>query len=66
MPVYVLDPISPRALARLGKDVVDWRDPAVVASPDHAEAIVTRTSSVVAADIARATAQGYRQAWRRR
>ena len=54
MPVFVLDPISPRALARLGRDVVDWRDPALAAWPDHAEAIITRTSPVAAADIARA------------
>ncbi len=54
MPVFVLDPISPRALARLGKDVVDWRDPALATWPDEAEAIITRTSPVVAADIARA------------
>ena len=54
MPVYVLDPISPRALARLGAEVVDWRDPAVAAWPDHADAVITRTSPVAAADIARA------------
>ena len=54
MPVYVLDPISPRALARLGPDVVDWRDPALAAWPERADAIITRTSPVAAADIARA------------
>jgi D-3-phosphoglycerate dehydrogenase / 2-oxoglutarate reductase len=54
VPVFVLDPISPRALARLGKDVVDWRDPALATWPDQAEAIITRTSPVGAADIARA------------
>jgi D-3-phosphoglycerate dehydrogenase / 2-oxoglutarate reductase len=54
VPVFVLDPISPRALARLGQDVVDWRDPGLAAWPERADAIITRTSPVAAADIARA------------
>jgi phosphoglycerate dehydrogenase-like enzyme len=52
--VFVLDPISPRALARLGSGVVDWRDPAIALWPEKADAIITRTSPVGAADIARA------------
>ncbi len=54
MPVFVLDPISPRALARLGGDVVDWRAAEIRDWPDAADAIITRTSPVAAADIARA------------
>lgn len=54
MPVFVLEPISPRALARLGSDVVDWRDPAVASWPDHADAIIVRIGQIDAADIARA------------
>ena len=54
MPVFVLDPISPLALARLGKDVVDWRDAAIKDWPQAADAIIVRTSPVAAADIARA------------
>jgi D-3-phosphoglycerate dehydrogenase len=54
VPVFVLDPISPRALARLGSGVVDWRDPAVAQWPGAADAVITRTSPVTAADIARA------------
>lgn len=55
MPVFVLDPISPRALARLsGVAVTDWRNPAVGDWPESAHAVITRTSPVNAADIARA------------
>ena len=54
MTIFVLDPISPRALARLGADVVDWRAAALRDWPDAADAIITRTSPVAAADIARA------------
>jgi D-3-phosphoglycerate dehydrogenase len=54
VPVFVLDPISPRALARLGETVVDWRDPRLAAWPEEADAIITRTSPVAAADVARA------------
>lgn len=54
MAVFVLDPISPRALARLGSAVVDWRDPAVARWPEKADAVITRTSPVGAAEIERA------------
>ena len=54
MPVFVLDPMSPRALARLGAGVVDWRDPAVAQWPEKADAVITRTSPVGADDIGRA------------
>ncbi|HYM02421.1 MAG TPA: hydroxyacid dehydrogenase [Stellaceae bacterium] len=55
MPVFVLDPISPLALERLrGGDVVDWRDPTVKEWPERADALITRTTPVVAADIVRA------------
>jgi D-3-phosphoglycerate dehydrogenase / 2-oxoglutarate reductase len=54
VPVFVLDPISPRALARLGGAVIDWRDPAVARWPETADAVITRTSPVGAADIGRA------------
>ncbi|HEV8027313.1 MAG TPA: hydroxyacid dehydrogenase [Stellaceae bacterium] len=54
MAVFVLDPISPRALARLGSGVVDWRDPAIALWPEKADAVITRTSPVGAADIERA------------
>jgi D-3-phosphoglycerate dehydrogenase / 2-oxoglutarate reductase len=52
--VFVLDPISPRALARLGGGAVDWRDPAVGRWPEEAEAVITRTSPMTAAEIGRA------------
>jgi len=52
--VFVLDPISPRALARLGSGVVDWRDPGVKRWPEEADAVITRTSPVAAADLGRA------------
>ncbi|HLJ62571.1 MAG TPA: hydroxyacid dehydrogenase [Stellaceae bacterium] len=56
VPVFVLDPISPRALSRLAEDVpvVDWRDPRVARWVEEASALITRTSPVRAADIARA------------
>jgi len=56
MPVYVIEPISPRALARLKEAaaVVDWRDPAVGDWPEHAEGLVVRIRPVAAADVARA------------
>jgi D-3-phosphoglycerate dehydrogenase len=54
VPTFVLDPISPLALARLGPDVVDWRSAAVADWPQTADAIIVRTSPVTAADIARA------------
>lgn len=56
MPVYVLDPISPLALARLKERVavVDWRDPAVEEWPERALGLIVRTHPVPAADIARA------------
>jgi len=56
MTVYVIDPISPRALARLAAatPVVDWRDPAVARWPEEASGLVVRTSPVAAADVARA------------
>lgn len=54
MAVFVLDPISPRALARLGADIVDWRAADLAEWPERADAIITRTSPVAAADIARA------------
>ncbi len=55
MPIFVLDPISPRALARLdGHAVVDWRDPLVKDWPARAVGVITRTSPVYAAEIARA------------
>ena len=56
MPVFVLDPISPLALERLSAahDVVDWRNRRLSEWPEAADAIVTRTSPVNAADIARA------------
>jgi D-3-phosphoglycerate dehydrogenase len=55
VPIFVLDPISPRALARLaGQEVVDWRDAAVKDWPEAAEAVIVRTSPVGAADIGRA------------
>jgi D-3-phosphoglycerate dehydrogenase / 2-oxoglutarate reductase len=52
--IFVLDPISSRALARLGNAVVDWRDAGVAEWPEKADAIITRTSPVGAADIDRA------------
>jgi D-3-phosphoglycerate dehydrogenase / 2-oxoglutarate reductase len=54
VPVFVIEPISPRALRRLGGDVVDWRDPAVSLWPERADALIVRTSPVAAADVARA------------
>jgi D-3-phosphoglycerate dehydrogenase len=54
LPIFVLEPISPRAMARLGGDVVDWRDPAVADWPDRADAIIVRIGQVSAADVARA------------
>jgi D-3-phosphoglycerate dehydrogenase / 2-oxoglutarate reductase len=53
--VFVLDPISPRALARLANvEIVDWRDSAVKDWPEAAEAVIVRTSPMSATDIARA------------
>jgi len=56
MRVYVIEPISPRALARLKEavEVVDWRDPRVGDWPDHAEGLVVRIRPIPAADVARA------------
>ena len=53
MAVFVLEPISPRALARLGQAVIDWRDPVIAEWPERAEAIIVRTGPIAAADIAR-------------
>ncbi|HUN45194.1 MAG TPA: hydroxyacid dehydrogenase [Stellaceae bacterium] len=55
MPVYVIEPISPRALARLKEavEVVDWRDPGIGDWPDHAEGLVVRIRPIPAKDVAR-------------
>lgn len=56
MQVFVLDPISPRALARLaeGVAVVDWRDPEVTRWSERADGLVVRTSPVTLEAIGRA------------
>ncbi len=56
MTVYVIEPISPRALARLNErvEVVDWRDPGVWEWPDQADGLVVRIRPVAADDVTRA------------